>query len=450
MTVVNIAQPDITLILDIDGVILDATLSETIASEDLRAWVGRPWTDTVAGVGMTNIRAILDDVRSTGLSAYRRVDQRFPSGRELPIEYTTVRLGGDGGVLAVGRNHQAVHELQSRLVAAQRAMEQESWRLRSIETRYRLLFDSSSEAVVMLDTQTLRVVEANPAAARDLNVGPGWDFLAALLTHERGPFETMLARVREQGRAPGTVIHYGPEREPRIVRASLLTSEQRPVFVLQVSRFDAPAAEGTFAGDGPDIAELVERLPEAFVVLDRNARIVRANRLFLDLVQIGAEAPVVGESLEKWLQHPGAGTGLRGVLHRYGGLRRLPAVVQGEHGSTSNVEISATADSETQPRFFGTLLRETGERPLPPDPDLLRATFGSLVRDGGRVSLRDLVQETVASVEQHCVASALELSAGNRTMAAKILGLSRQSLHTKINQFGLAGRNPAPSEDADG
>mgnify|MGYP002378471336 CR=1 FL=1 len=285
MTVVNIAQPDITLILDIDGVILDATLSEAIASEDVRAWVGRPWADTVAGGGLTNIRAILDDVRSTGLSAYRRVDQKFPSGRELPIEYTTVRLGGDGGVLAVGRNHQAVHELQSRLVAAQRAMEQESWRLRSIETRYRLLFDSSSEAVVMLDTQTLRVVDANPAAARDLNVGPGWDFLAALRTQEREPFETMLARVREQGRAPGTVIHYGPEREPRIVRASLLTSEQRPVFLLQISRFDAVAGEGTAADGEPDIAALVERLPEAFVVLDRNARIVRANRQFLD--QIG-------------------------------------------------------------------------------------------------------------------------------------------------------------------
>jgi DNA-binding NtrC family response regulator len=56
------------------------------------------------------------------------------------------------------------------------------------------------------------------------------------------------------------------------------------------------------------------------------------------------------------------------------------------------------------------------------------------------MSLRDLVQETVNSVEQHCITSALEIASGNRTMAAKILGLSRQSLHTKLNQFGIAGK----------
>jgi transcriptional regulator PpsR len=441
MTLVNIAQPDITLVLDIDGVIRDATLSDAIASEDVRAWLGRPWTDTATGAGSSHILEILAAVRASGLSAFRRVDQRFPSGRELPIEYTTVRLGGDGGVLAVGRNYHAVYELQSRLVAAQRAMEQESWRLRNIETRYRLLFDSSNEAVLMLDKQSLRVVEANPTAARDLNVGPGWDFVGSLQPHERQPFEAMLARVREQGRAPGTVIHYGPEREPRIVRASMLETEIQSVFLLQISRYGISGSAVDRPSDEYDMGELVERLPDAILVLDRDARILRANRMFLDLVQVGAEGLVLGESLEKWLQHPGTGAGgLQGVLRRYGGVRRLPAVLLGELGSTCNVEISAAADSETTPKFFGTVLREVGDRPLPPDMGLLRATFGELVKQNGRMSLRDLVHETVNSVEQHCITSALEIASGNRTMAAKILGLSRQSLHTKLNQFGIAGK----------
>ena len=87
------------------------------------------------------------------------------------MEYTTVRLGGKAGLIAIGRNLQAVAELQSRLIAAQQAMEQEYWKLREVETRYRLLFDASNEAVLLLKADTLRIMEANPAAIRA--AGPG-------------------------------------------------------------------------------------------------------------------------------------------------------------------------------------------------------------------------------------------------------------------------------------
>ena len=66
------------------------------------------------------------------------------------MEYTAVRLGGDAGLLAIGKSLQAVAELQSRLVAAQQAMERDYWKLREIETRYRVLFDASNEAVLLV------------------------------------------------------------------------------------------------------------------------------------------------------------------------------------------------------------------------------------------------------------------------------------------------------------
>ena len=89
---------------------------------------------------------MVEDARAIGVSAFRQVTQRFPSGLELPIEYTTVRLGGQAGLIAIGKNLQAVAELQSRLIAAQHAREQDYWKLREIETRSRLLFDASNEA----------------------------------------------------------------------------------------------------------------------------------------------------------------------------------------------------------------------------------------------------------------------------------------------------------------
>ena len=54
------------------------------------------------------------------------------------------------GLLAIGKNVQAVAELQSRLIAAQQAMERDYWKLREIETRYRVLFDASNEAVLLV------------------------------------------------------------------------------------------------------------------------------------------------------------------------------------------------------------------------------------------------------------------------------------------------------------
>ena len=42
-------------------------------------------------------------------------------------------------------------------------------------------------------------------------------------------------------------------------------------------------------------------------------------------------------------------------------------------------------------------------------------------------------------VERHYVKSALDLANDNRTVAAELLGLSRQSLYAKLNRYGLDG-----------
>ena len=115
---------------------------------------------------------MIEDASESGVSAFRNVSQRFPSGLELPIEYTTIRLGGPPGFLAIGKNLRAMAELQSRLVEAQQAMERDYWKLREVETRYRLLFNSSRDAVLLLKASTLAILDLNPAAAQALGM-PG-------------------------------------------------------------------------------------------------------------------------------------------------------------------------------------------------------------------------------------------------------------------------------------
>jgi DNA-binding NtrC family response regulator len=57
----------------------------------------------------------------------------------------------------------------------------------------------------------------------------------------------------------------------------------------------------------------------------------------------------------------------------------------------------------------------------------------------GRVSLPTLVRDTTDLVERHFIEAALELTGDNRTTAAEVLGLSRQTLYVKLRRHGLSG-----------
>jgi transcriptional regulator PpsR len=445
---VNLAQPDVTLILDLDGVIQDVTLSNDMSNEAIEAWRGRPWFETVADMGGgSKVRRMLEDARESGVSAFRQINQRFPSGREFPMEYTTVRLGGTAGLIAIGRNLRAVAELQSRLVSAQQAMEQDYWKLREVETRYRMLFDASNEAVVLLSADMLRIIEANPAAIRALGLARGRDLLQEMNIEDREPFRTLLVRVRQSGRSPGILVHLGPGREAWVVRASLMTSEPGPMFMIQL----APAGGSQSQEGRSDLTaldEFVDRLPDAFVVIDREGLIRRANRAFLDLVQVGAEGGVLGEKLIRWLSRPGADvTVLLANLNRHGSVRLFATAVMGELGGETEVEISAVGNAPGRPAYIALLMRDVGRRLSSSDgPVTLQSALAAVVEQTGKTSLRLLVRDTVGLVERHYIGAALQLSEGNRTAAAEILGLSRQGFYKKLAQYEMEGHSQSVSD----
>ena len=444
---VNIAQPDVTLVLDMDGIIQEVTLSNDVSNEPVDEWRGRPWTDTVADIGGGKVMRMVEDARESGVSAFRQVNQRFPSGLELPMEYTTVRLGGRAGLIAIGRNLKAVAELQSRLVNAQQAMEQDYWKLRDVETRYRMLFDASNEAVLLLSADILRIVEANPAAIRALGLARGRDILPEMSAEDREPFQAMLLRVRQNGRAPGTLLHLGANREAWIARASLMTSEPGPMFMVQL----APAGGNQIQERRTELAsldEFVDRLPDAFVVIDREGVVRRTNRAFLDLVQVGAEGAVLGERLARWLSRPGADLAvLLTNLHRHGSVRLFATGIQGELGVETDVEISAAGNPTGRPAYIALLIRDVGRRLTSNDgAESLQSALATVIEQTGKTSLRVLVRDTVGLVERHYIDAALQIAEGNRTAAAEILGLSRQGLYKKLAQYEMEGHSRATAE----
>jgi transcriptional regulator PpsR len=452
MTGISFAQPDVTLVLDMDGIIREATLSRDFPGESVDGWLGQRWEETV-DVGGDKIRRMVADARESGLSAFRQVTQRFPSGRELPMEYTTLLLGGRSGLLAIGKNLQAVAELQARLISAQQTMERDYWKLREVETRYRLLFETADEAVVLLRAANLRMIEANPAAISALGLSQrgsdgvaGRELLPIIVADEREAVQAMLLRAREHGKAPAIRVHLGHERKTWMLRASLMTSEPGPIFLLQLSVVGL-AALSSGRNDAASVDALIERAPDGFIILDRDGIIRTANQSFADLVEIGSKSSVIGERMARWLTRPGADVAaLIANIRRHRIVRLFSTTLQGELGSQTEVEISATGNNENDPEYFGVLVRDVGRRLEAPRSDSrLLAALGAIIHQIGKTSLRKLVGETAGVVERYHIKAALELAEGNRTAAAEILGLSRQSLYAKLNRYGLDGNSTNPS-----
>ncbi|TDQ82964.1 transcriptional regulator PpsR [Dongia mobilis] len=452
----SIGRPDVTLLLDKDGIIRDVTLSDAEPKDRALDLIGQPWVDTVADLGGDKVRSMVEDARASRVSAFRQVTQRLPGGREILLEFTTVRLEGSAGFIAVGRSLQAVADLQSKLIAAQQAMERDYWKLRQVESRYRILFDASAEAVVLIRAIDLRIVEANPAALRALGLAAqkgkaiaGRELLPELAAEDRESFQAALAQAREQGRAPGILLHLGREAQPWIVRVSLLTAEAGPLYMLQFAPTGV-AVNGGDLGEAVSTEDLIERVPDGFVVIDEDGIVVRANRAFLDLVQVGGRGTVAGERLSRWLGRPGADlTVLLSTVRQHGVVRMFSTTLHGELGLDTEIEISAVGAYDPSPKFIGVLIRDVSRRlsqtPVERGPDVIHLPAAEEI---GRSTLRKLVKQTVQMVERHYVEAALRMTGDNRTAAAELLGLSRQNLYAKLDRYGLTDRADASDRDA--
>ena len=442
---------DVTIVIDREGVIRDIAVGSAELGEDpFAGWIDRPFIETVSTESRAKVQEMLQDVASRGSPRWRQVNHPAPKG-QVPVRYLALEAGEDGRVIAVGREMRSALQVQQRLIQLQQSMERDYVRLRETEQRYRLMFDQSSEAVLIVDGQTRRILEANPAAhallASTLGSGSGpvgQPVSSIVASEDRDGLLQHMGAVLS-GANPGQLRGLRLAGGDTVLLAATLFRQQRSSLLLMRLQ---PAAAGNDAQPGMPLEAVLERIPDAFALVDQGGTIRAVNTAFLDLSGLPRAEQAVGEAFGRFLARPEIDFDLiMGQLRTDGVLRNFETRMRTRHGELEDVELSAVSVEQGADHHHGFAIRSIARRLGRPDEDTaaMPRSVEQLTELVGRIALKDIVRESTDLIERLCIEAALRYTSNNRASAAEILGLSRQSLYSKLHRHGLA----SPGSDVD-
>ena len=444
------ASADVVLVMDDAGVIQDAAFgSQELLSHGCAHWLGKHWGQTVSEESRPKVAAMLRDKDAGNAARWRHVNQATPHGTELPLSYSLIQVpsgaaNGKSGALAFGRDLRPQAALQQKVINAQRSVERDYWQLKHAETRYRLLFQVSAEAMLILDADSEKLEDSNPAAQAllgDALSKSGWTLSQSMDKSSLAGLGQVFAGLRASGQAQPVDLRLSQDGAQVTASVSLFRQEHSSHFLVRLIPVRSAAERSTGDQARQMLADIMESAPDALVVTDLSGHVLSANRAFLQLAQVSNEALVRGESLERWLGRAGVDMSvLISNLRQRDVVRLFATRMRGAYGSTTEVEISAVAVTTGEQRCLGFSIRDIGLRQgseVKPSREMPRST-GQMTELVGRVPLKDIVRDTTDLIEQLCIEAALELTGDNRASAAEMLGLSRQSLYVKLRRFGMS------------
>ena len=450
---------DLVLVLDAAGVIQEPPSASPVAcagklavrgllAHAARQWQGRAWVDTFTRDSQPRAVEMLAEIHAKGFAGPRSMTHRTPAGVEVPVACTASELGRGGGILVVGRDLDRVAAMQTQLHETQQTMERDYHRMRQAESRYQLLFRLATRATLVVEAETLRIADANLAAGRLLGRSPSelLERPAAVCfdRRHRAELEDLLASARASGGFSETLTCLADGRTCVRVGATPYRSEQQTWLLLRVDR---QGGESQRSHDAPKLAALMQEIPDAIVLTDASGSIVEVNPAFRQLVGIGDLRQALGRSLGDWLGRPGSELGtILSALEQDGPLRALPGWIRCDSGVWSEIELSAARLSTAAGPAIGFILRRAARGARDVAEGIGRQSVAGYDSSAlvGRMPLSELIRDTTDLVERDFIAAALQRARGNRTTAAEILGLSRQSLYVKLRRHGL-GADPVES-----
>ncbi len=499
-TFVSVAA-DIALVIGNDGVIEHVALGKDPIVGSSGQWLGRSWADTVTGSTRRKIELLLSEVQANGVTRRREVNHPaqpglqvedaqapqvpggFSAADEVPVAYSAIRLGPDGPIVAVGRDLRTVAAIQQRFVEATQAMERDYWAQRQAASQVRTLYQLATDAVLVVDAHTLKVVDANEAAHALLapRLGSslvGTELVASVVPAERAALMELLAtargsdqprlmRLHAQPLLAGSSPRTGPRAAlPMEVSVTPLRTAEAQLLMVQMRSASAQVDD---AESSRLRSTWVDGLADALVVTDTGGRVLMCNPAFMQLCQAADGNTVHRRPLTALLGDPAHSLARALQTARSKGMAHIDSVFVGHrepfeapaepttagaagqptaHGATAAapppmLSVSAVLLSMADQECIGLRLRKLAAAPgalQAENPvERLASAIGQLADDMGLLPLPDLLQQATRLAERHLIGQALERCQGRQAETAQLLGIPLANLRQRMQHLGLTG-----------
>ena len=432
------------MVLDANGVILELTVSgRELQRLNLKSWQGKPLVDQATLDSKEKLESLLSAPDKNSGITWRHLNFIFGNDTDVPLQLMAVAQPEKNQCILFGRDLSGVSQMQRRLVESHQSMERDYLRLRHMEARYRLLFESVSDPILVVDVAQSRVMEANQAAQqlfKDLLKRlPGTDVYQCFEPASREALDSLLRSAQASGRMESARVRSLKSDQDCQLHASVFVQEGGPQFLLRLQGMSSHAHADTASPAANWFQSALENAPVGFVVTDRAGVVKACNTELCGLLGLSSPGQLIDKNLEDFMARGAVDLGvLLNNLRQSGIVRGFATELRTMVGVQVPVDVAGVSLNNDEPSY-GFFIRDiqlarAGAKPATAGMADSVEQLSQLV---GRMPMKDIVGETSTMIERMCIQAALELTHNNRASAAEMLGLSRQSLYVKLHRYGM-------------
>ena len=403
------------------------------------AIIGRPWLELVRECDAATAEAALTAAVSEPGTAHR-VDLALvlgPESEALPTSCWLCANGTDQTIQLACIDLRGETNLRQQLVNAQRTLEQDYWSNRRLEARYRRMLEMVAEGFLVVDDLSGRVLEANTVAGSllELEAGAlvGRIFPVGLDTSGN----RALTELQREARSTTGVVAGEVTTADGVTLAAGVTCLRQGNETRLLIRLAAPSESTSDLALGGDS---FEHAPDGILITDQNGIVIAANSAYLEMAGIQDEQQATGRRADRWLGRSIVDLDiLLSNIQSDRPLQLFSSLLRTELGAQLDIELSAVQTDYIGKPVILMFIRDVSRRingEQTAEVHLPRS-IEQITGRVGRVPLKQLVRESTDVIEALCIESALKLTQDNRAAAAELLGLSRQSLYTKLRRFDI-------------
>lgn len=370
---------------------------------------------------------------------------------EFPVRYTVHRVKDRQSFLLFGRDMQPIAEVQQQLVAEQTARERDRQKIRSYETFYRVVLEASETPLMLVESGTGRIRDANSAAATLFGTKQDTLTGSSLPQALEGQRKTELMESLHAAASAEElkVVEVVARRSGRDLAmfAQYFRAAGELFLLCRISPIDESDAAGPEVAQS--LATLFNSASDAIVMTDSKGVIRDANEAFLILTDAAQIRDIKNKSLADFLAR--GDVDLKIILEttiKTGRVRSYATQVLSAVGARANVDVASTRLQRRGGDLgFGLIIRdvtpsEVANASAGASSVMSEEAMKSVMDLVGTASLKSLVSATSDVVEKMCIETAVKMTGNNRVAAAEMLGLSRQSLYVKLRKHGLLKGEP--------